>query len=172
MRYCDKSNKEIMESTGLSRQSIVTHIKNWNKIGIDKAIEDHRGGSESKLEPEIVDDLVKVVLKKSPVDFEFTCHTWTLDLLALYVEKTYGIKVCNETIRSILISHNISYKRAQPKPTKADKAEQESFKKKMPKLLDTLESSSDIVVYALDETGISIESDNYSSWSPVGNPPT
>lgn len=43
--------------------------------------------------------------------------------------------------------------------------------KKMPKLLDTLESSSDTIVYALDETGISIESDNYSSWSPVGNPP-
>ena len=43
--------------------------------------------------------------------------------------------------------------------------------KKMPELLDTLESSSDVVVYALDETGISIESDNHSSWSPVGNPP-
>lgn len=43
--------------------------------------------------------------------------------------------------------------------------------KKMPELLDTLESSSDVVVYALDETGISIESDNYSSWSPIGHPP-
>ena len=41
----------------------------------------------------------------------------------------------------------------------------------MPELLDTLESSPDTIVYALDETGISIESDNYLSWSPVGNPP-
>jgi transposase len=41
----------------------------------------------------------------------------------------------------------------------------------MSELLDTLESSSDTVVYALDETGINIESDNRPSWSPVGHPP-
>ena len=28
-----------------------------------------------------------------------------------------------------------------------------------------------MVVYALDETGICVESDNHSSWSPVGAPP-
>ena len=37
--------------------------------------------------------------------------------------------------------------------------------------LSTLESSSDVAVYALDETSISIESTNYYSWSPVGHPP-
>lgn len=43
--------------------------------------------------------------------------------------------------------------------------------KKTLEVLDTLESSSDTVVYALDETGIRVESDNRSSWSPVGEPP-
>jgi len=51
------------------------------------------------------------------MDFDFTSHTWTCELLCLYIEKMYGIKVYNET-------------------------------------------------------GISIESDNHSSWSPVGNPHT
>ncbi len=37
--------------------------------------------------------------------------------------------------------------------------------------LNTLESSSDSVVYALDETSVCVESDNHSSWSPVGVPP-
>lgn len=41
----------------------------------------------------------------------------------------------------------------------------------MLKTLDTLESSSDVVVYALDETGIRVESDNRASWSTVGVPP-
>ena len=128
MRYRGRSNKDIMVETGLSRASIVKHIKNWNRIGI-KALEDHRGGSDTKLEPEMIDNLLDVVLSKSPIDFDFVSHTWTLELLVLYIEKTYGVKVCNETIRSILISHSISYKRAQPKPTKADKDEQEAFKK-------------------------------------------
>ncbi|MEG0773390.1 hypothetical protein [Clostridium sp.] len=33
--------------------------------------------------------------------------------------------------------------------------------------LHTLESSSATTVYALDETGISVESSNYLSWSPI-----
>lgn len=37
--------------------------------------------------------------------------------------------------------------------------------------LDSLESSPDTVVYALDETGVRVESDNRSSWSPIGIPP-
>lgn len=41
----------------------------------------------------------------------------------------------------------------------------------MPDLLDTLESSTDTLIYALDETGVNVESDNHLSWSPVGNPP-
>ncbi len=38
-------------------------------------------------------------------------------------------------------------------------------------LLDSLESSSDTVVYALDETKVCVESDNHYSWSPIGAPP-
>lgn len=37
--------------------------------------------------------------------------------------------------------------------------------------LSILESSSDVAVYALDETSISIESVNHYSWSPIGHPP-
>lgn len=41
----------------------------------------------------------------------------------------------------------------------------------MLEILPILESSSNNIVYALDETGISVESDNLLSWSPVGYPP-
>lgn len=37
--------------------------------------------------------------------------------------------------------------------------------------MNTLESSSDVVVYALDETSIRTESNNRASWSEVGAPP-
>ena len=38
-------------------------------------------------------------------------------------------------------------------------------------LLPILESSCNTAVYASDETGISVESDNHYSWSPIGHPP-
>lgn len=98
MRYCSYSNSYIIKVTGLSKASISNHINNWNSDGL-KSTKDNRGGSESKLEPEIVEHLIYVATNKSPVDFEFTSHTWTCELLSLYIEKTYGIKVSAETIR-------------------------------------------------------------------------
>lgn len=41
----------------------------------------------------------------------------------------------------------------------------------MPQVLDSLEASSDTVLYALDETSVSTEPVNRYSWSEVGHPP-
>lgn len=129
MKYNEYSNAQISEATGLSNVTIVKHLKNWNSTGI-KSTTDCRGGNlDTKLSPDIIDDLIYVVLHKKPVDFEFIGHTWTCSLLVLYINQTYGIQVAVSTIWLILKNNNLSYKRAQPKPTKADKAEQEAFKK-------------------------------------------
>lgn len=129
MRYRGFTNDEIIESTGLSKVSIVSHIKNWNSFGL-KSAEEHRGGKKPpKLSPDIVDDLIYVTLNKTPNDFEFIGHTWTLALLAVYIKMNYAIEVSGVTIWSILKANNLSYKRAQPMPTKANKSEQEAFKK-------------------------------------------
>lgn len=129
MRYFGYSNAEVTKATGLSKVTIVAHIKNWNIAGF-KSIEDHRGGNrESKLTPDVCDDLINVVLHKTPEDFGFIGHTWTLELLSLYIKHNYDIEISGVAIRTFLIANKLSYKRAQPKPTKADKAEQEAFKK-------------------------------------------
>lgn len=129
MRYKGYSNAQIIEVTGLNKVTIIDHVKKWNVVGF-KSVEDHRGGKKPpKMSPDIVDDLLYVILHKAPADFGFIGYTWTLALLAQYVKQNYDIDVSRVTIRSFLKSNNFSYKRAQPKPTKADKAEQEDFKK-------------------------------------------
>ena len=130
MRYRGFSNEEIIKSTGLSKVSIVSHVKRWNLLGL-QSVEEHRGGkTPPKLSPDIVDDLIYVILNKTPNDFEFIGHTWTLGLLVQYIKMNYAIDVCDATIWSILRANNLSYKRAQAMPTKANKNEQETFKKK------------------------------------------
>jgi transposase len=129
MRYQGYSNSQIIETTNMSKVSIVAHIKDWNIHGI-KSVEDQRGGNRpTSLTPRMVDDLNFVVLNKKPTDYNFIGHTWTCSLLVLYVKHTYGINVSTTTIWETLKSKNLSYKRAQAKPTKANKADQEAFKK-------------------------------------------
>lgn len=122
MRYRGYSNTQISKVTGVSSVTILTHIKNWNSLGIT-ALNDCRGGNIApKLTPRVIDDLIYVVLHKTPTDFKFIGHAWTCALLALYVKQNYNIEVSITNIWSILKNNNLSYKRAQVKPTKADKA--------------------------------------------------
>lgn len=129
MRYRGFSNIQITKATGLCNATIISHVRKWNKHGV-KSLNDSRGGNrDPKLSPDIVDDLIYVILNKKPMDFEFIGHTWTCALLSLYIKQYYGINVSVSTIWTILKRNNLSYKRAQPKPTKAEKSEQEAFKK-------------------------------------------
>lgn len=128
MKYSGYSNIQICEATQLSNTTVISHIKQWNKYGI-KSIKDHRGGSTLKLDAEIIDNLIAVAVNSSPNEFGFSRFTWTCALLAIYVKNNFGEEISAETIRRILKSNNLSFKRAQPKPTKADIEEQECFKK-------------------------------------------
>ncbi|MEG0773391.1 winged helix-turn-helix domain-containing protein [Clostridium sp.] len=122
MRYQGHCNNDIIEATNLSKPPIVRHIKEWKALGMNVAV-DNRGGSERKLEPEMIDHLVYTATNKSQIECGFTRHTWTCGLLSLYIEMTYGIKISVETVRVLLNSNGLSYKRAQLRPTKADKME-------------------------------------------------
>lgn len=129
MKYQGFSNAQIAEATGFSNTTICLHIKNWNQRGLP-ATEERRGsGRPPKLEPFMVDDLLHTVIHKSPVEFEFAAHTWTCELLSIYIYQTFAIQVTGATIWNILKANNLSYKRAKPMPTKAEKTEQEAFKK-------------------------------------------
>jgi hypothetical protein len=90
-----------------------------------------------------------------------------IDNFIEYIYQNYGIKCSVEYIRVLLKRSNLSYKRAQRKPTKANKAEQETFKK-MRDLLPIIENSSDKVLYALDETRLRTESDIRRTWNKIG----
>lgn len=128
MRYREFSNEEICKTTQLSRATIFSYINNWNKYGF-KSLKDNRGGSLPKLDAETLDNLIDVATNHSPNEFGFSAFSWTCELLAIYIKQNFDQTISNETVRRILKSNRISYKRAQPKPTKADIEEQERFKK-------------------------------------------
>jgi transposase len=129
MRYKGYSNDQIIEITGLSKVAIISHIKKWNSFGF-KAAEDHRGGNKPPiLSPDMVDNLLYVVVHKTPADFDLPSYSWTLALMVSYIKQTYDVDISQSSIRTTLIDNNFSYKRAQPMPSKADKTEQENFKK-------------------------------------------
>lgn len=112
-------------------------------------------------------DLLEVVQHKLPNDFEFLGDVWTAKLLSDYLYQNYGERLCHQSIRNALHKNNFSFKRAQKRPSKGVKSQQEAFKK-MIEITLTVESDSDSVLYVMDETALRIESDNRRTWIPVG----
>lgn len=93
MRYKGYSNEQIIEATGLSKVAIISQIKKWNSFGFEAA-EDHRGGNKPPtLSPNMVEDLLYVVVHKTPADFGLPSYSWTLALMVLYIKQTYGIYI-------------------------------------------------------------------------------
>ena len=129
MRSEGSSTAEISKFILKSIPTVVSYINKWNSIGI-KALKDKRGSySESTFTAEMLDDLLKTVTTTHPNDFGFLGNVWTTPLLAEYINQNYGIKYSNEYIRLKLKANNFSFKRAQRKPTKANKDSQKAFKK-------------------------------------------
>lgn len=110
--------------------TIYVYINRWNALGI-KALEDRRGKAPSncKITAEMEADLLQTVMNTTPNNFGMLGHVWTAQLLSDYLYQNYEFRCCPQTIRNVLHKNNFSFKRAQKKPTKGIKSEQEAFKK-------------------------------------------
>lgn len=117
-----------MQMNNVSNVTINKHLDKWNKYG-EKALNDPCGGNYSKVTSEIESNLIHTILNSSPCEHGFVAHTWTCVLLSQYILNTFGESISKSTVHSVLKRNNLSYKRAQAKPTKAIKAEQERFLK-------------------------------------------
>jgi len=170
MRYNGIQSEDIENILGKSRPTILRYIHNWNNYGLE-ATKDHRGGSIGSFTDEMKDDLLKTLVGTKPVDPGFNSHSWTCNLLAKYIKNKYDIQYPGEWIRRIIKAENFTYKKAQRKSSLAKESEQLAFKK-IKQLLNTVENSSEIAMYALDETYVRNEPNNYRSWSPKGKPLT
>lgn len=129
MRYERHNTINISKFLLKTKQTIINYIKSWNSLGL-KSLQDGRGAlNGGTFTAEMKDDLESVVLNRRPNDFGFIGNVWTCPLLVEYINQNYGIKYSDEYIRVLLKERRLSYKRVQRKPSKADKKEQEVFKK-------------------------------------------
>ncbi len=124
------SVKKIADFLAILPVNVYTYLNRWNELGAP-ALEDYRGRTPSncKMTAEMEHDLLQVVQYNIPNDFEFLGNVWTAKLLSDYLYQNYGERLCPQCIRDTLHKNNFSFKRAQKKPSKGVKSEQEAFKK-------------------------------------------
>lgn len=121
--------KEIAAFLMQTNVNIYIYINRWNAHGIE-CLESTKGkSSNSRITAEMEDDLLHTVQHTKPNDFGLMGTVWTGQLLADYLYQNYEERVCQQTIRTLLHKRGFSFKRAQKRPSKGSKSEQEAFKK-------------------------------------------
>lgn len=128
--FCEGSAvKEIASFLMQTNVNIYIYINRWNTLGM-AALESTKGkSSNSRITAEMEDDLISTVQHTKPNDFGLLGNVWTAQLLADYLYQNYEERCCQQTIRNLLHKRGFSFKRAQKKPSKGVKSEQDTFKK-------------------------------------------
>jgi transposase len=128
MCYKGINTAYIMSTLNKSRPTITGYINNWNEN--PSSIMDNRGGNvQSKITMEMIENILTIIMQKTPSDFEYPQATWNSEILVRYISDTYGLKYSSSWIRKILGGLGFSYKRGVYKQTKADPELQNGFKK-------------------------------------------
>lgn len=122
------SAETMGQTLGCSRVSIWRYVNRWNKQGM-KAATDHRGGSQSSVTEEMLQDIDDAVRNRSPKDHGYDKNRWDTRVLRRYILDTYGKKYSYEWIRQILHRVGYSHKGSAKRSTRANKEAQEAFKR-------------------------------------------
>lgn len=94
---------------------------------------------------------------------------WTLKKLVAWLQTTYQVSVCRETVRRALKRLGLSWKKAKALLNRAKTAEREAFAERLQGLLEraTVEEQAPLLVY-IDEAHIHQDADLGYGWAPKG----
>lgn len=121
---------EIGQLLGRARQMISSYWQSYQKQGIAGLEMDHSPGQPPKLSKEQRQQLAAMLEQKQPADVGFEArYTWTLPLVAEWIQREFGQEISVRGISAMLKRINFSFTKATYTLAKADKEEQIYFRK-------------------------------------------
>jgi transposase len=113
------SAPQIAKIVDLDDNSVRHHIKRYRDEGIAGLPDRERSGRPRTATPEYV-ELALATVRRRPRALGLPFSTWSLDRLIDYLKEKTSIKVSDETIRTHLRAHGISFARPQHKVSSPD----------------------------------------------------
>lgn len=160
---------EIGQLLGRARQMISSYWQSYQKQGIAGLEMDHSPGQPPKLSKEQRQQLAAMLEQKQPADVGFEArYTWTLPLVAEWIQREFGQEISVRGISAMLKRINFSFTKATYTLAKADKEEQIYFRKHTFARLKERVEEEDIDHLLFDESMIRSYQALQYSWFPRG----
>jgi transposase len=113
------SAPKIAKLVRLDPESVRRHIKRYHDEGITGLADRERSGRPRTVTPEYI-DLAMATVRRRPRTLGLNFSVWTLDRLIDYLKEQTQIEVSDETLRTHLRQHGISFSRPQHKVSSPD----------------------------------------------------
>ncbi len=123
-----KTQQEIADILHRTRKTISEYIHSYQDGGLSELALDHSPGKPRSLTPEQEQRLAEIIKNQQPSDVGFEAKsTWTLKLVAAYVEREFGQPFSEKGISRVLQRLGFSYTKATYTLASADPDEQAFF---------------------------------------------
>lgn len=124
-----KTQQEVADILHRTRKTIGEYVHSYREGGLNELALDHSPGKPRFLTPEQEQQLAEVLNNQSPDASGFEAKsTWTLKLVASYVEREFGSTFTEKGISKVLHRLGFSYTKATYTLANADPEEQAHFK--------------------------------------------
>jgi transposase len=135
LAFDGKSAPAIAKIVDLDPVSVRRHMKRYRDEGIAGLDDKERSGRPRIVTPEYI-ELALATVRRRPRALGLNFSVWTLDRLLAYLQEKTHITVSDETLRTHLRDHGISFSRPQHKVSSPD--EDYLQKKRRSKLHETI----------------------------------
>ena len=120
--------KQISLTLCRSEKTIRAYIHAYEKNGFDGLVMKRSPGKSSRLTKEQRDELKQIIVSQVPADVGFTAKfNWTLQIIADYIERTYGFQYSLRGVSKLMERMNMSYTKPTYTLAAADPVKQQQF---------------------------------------------
>lgn len=171
IRGLGQSPEVIAKAYNFNRACIYRWLRQYDQGGFDALQSDMAPGASPLITGEMEEWLVHVVLRHTPVDFEYDTHLWTCAILAELLEMEYGVAVSDSAIRLHLKKLGLTPQKPSYRDIGRDEREIEYFLDiKFPRI-QRLATKLGADIGFQDEGGVGVTTRYGRTWGLPGHTP-
>lgn len=128
-----QSSRNLESLYNTSFKQILNWVDRFEKNGIDGLKDCPRSGRNPRLSAGQKQELKKIVIEQSPLDYGFNTDTWTGPIISEVIERRYEVSYKKAQVYNILKSLGLTYQKSKGFYPEANKNHQEKFKEDLKK---------------------------------------
>ena len=130
-----KPSRKLEELYNTSFKQITNWVHKFEEEGINGLYDKPGRGRKSRLTQEQLDELRKLLLHESPVNYGFNTETWTGPMIRDYIQKKFGVEYKKAQVYNIIKALGFTYQKGKGTYPEASQQAKDEFSEALKKTL-------------------------------------